>query len=73
MINWIYSQFEPLVQSAITNRILKFHSAMIDRGQIEPPPVAKGPKVIVCCTESDNHVADQSQYQDEPDCRRLRS
>jgi hypothetical protein len=43
MTGWIYSRLEPLIQSAITNRILKFHQAMIDREQIPAPPVAANP------------------------------
>lgn len=35
MIKWIYSKFEPLLQSTITNRILKFHNVLIRRGQIQ--------------------------------------
>ncbi len=73
MIRWIYSRFEPLIQSAITNRILKFHQAMIDRGQIPGPPMADNPRVIGHCTEVDNSVAGQSQDRGVPLCLRVQS
>ena len=66
MIQKLWDRFiEPRVQGAITRRILAFHDAMIARGQIVQPPVAKGPKVTVCYTEADSCAEGQSQHQAE--------
>jgi len=45
MIDWLFKKLEPLIQAAITNRVLKFHDAMIDRGQI--PPISNPKRPIV--------------------------
>lgn len=36
--DWLWKKIEPKFQAAITNRILLFHEAMINRGQIKPIP-----------------------------------
>ena len=38
MISYLWSRLESLVHAAITERILKFHDALIARGQIPLPP-----------------------------------
>lgn len=36
-MKWFWRRIEPYVQVAITDRILKFHDAMLARGQIPKP------------------------------------
>ena len=36
-IDWLWRLFESRVETAITNRIVTFHEALIDRGQISAP------------------------------------
>lgn len=38
MRNWIYRMLEPLIEVAITNRLLMFHGVLVERGQIKPLP-----------------------------------
>jgi len=38
MRNWLFKYFEPLIQATITDRIVTFHEAMVERGQIPPLP-----------------------------------
>ena len=66
MIRWIYSKFEPLVQSAITNRILKFHKALVDRGQIPQATPLRGPTITADYSVADSSSEYLSQYQAEP-------
>jgi hypothetical protein len=35
MVEWIFKKIEPLVQAAITKRIIVFHDALVSRGQID--------------------------------------
>ncbi len=42
MIPFFWRRIEPLVQAAITDRILKFHGVLIERGQL-PPARSAGP------------------------------
>ena len=42
MIAFCWRRIEPLVHAAITDRILKFHKALIERGQL-PPVRPAGP------------------------------
>lgn len=37
-MSWLFKRLEPYIQAAITKRILKFHNAMIRRGQIQYRP-----------------------------------
>ncbi len=46
MIDWIWKKFEPYVNAKITKRILMFHSAMIERGQIKPIVEPRQPVLI---------------------------
>jgi len=34
MLKWVWRKLEPFVDGLITRRIVKFHDAMIQRGQI---------------------------------------
>jgi hypothetical protein len=38
LINRIYERIEPLIDGQITGRIVTFHRALVQRGQIKPPP-----------------------------------
>lgn len=42
MIPFFWRRIEPLVQAAITDRILKFHKALIERGR-QLPARSAGP------------------------------
>ncbi len=44
MIKFFWRRIEPLVQTVITDRILKFHTALIERGQL-PPARPAGPVI----------------------------
>lgn len=43
MIGWIWKRIEPLVQAAITHRILKYDRSLMERGEIRPPDT-EGPE-----------------------------
>ncbi len=58
--------FEPRIQGMITRRILLFHQAMIDRGQIPEPPITEAPRVTACCTAVDSSAEYRSQYPSGP-------
>ena len=45
MIKWLWGKLEPYVNSQITMRILMFHDAMIERGQIKPINKPRQPAV----------------------------
>ena len=36
MMNWLYKRLETRIDAQITRRIITFHRALIDRGQIKP-------------------------------------
>jgi len=38
MIDWIFRRLEPRIQAAITDRIVTFYEALVERGQIAAPP-----------------------------------
>ena len=40
MIAFFWRRIEPLVQAAITDRILKFRKGLTERGQLPPAPPA---------------------------------
>ena len=46
MTKWLWKKLEPYVNAKITMRILMFHEAMIERGQIKPIENAKQPELI---------------------------
>ena len=46
MVKFFWRRIESLVQTAITNRILLFHKALIERGQIPPIQVKQQLQVI---------------------------
>jgi hypothetical protein len=39
MLEWAWRRLEPRIQALITDRIVTFHNALVERGQIAPPPV----------------------------------
>jgi len=45
MIKWLWGKIEPYVNAKITMRILMFHDAMIERGQIKPIEKPRQPKL----------------------------
>lgn len=36
-INWLYKKLEPIIDGHITGRIVTFHRALVQRGQINKP------------------------------------
>jgi hypothetical protein len=52
----IWKELKTKVDALITYRILLFHNAMVERGQIEPMP--KSPNPVETCAEE---ISDQDQ------------
>lgn len=46
MIKWLWGKIEPYVNAKITMRILMFHDAMIERGQVKPIEKPRQPELI---------------------------
>jgi hypothetical protein len=42
MIDWIWRRLSARVNTLITERIVTFHEAMVERKQIPPPPCSFG-------------------------------
>lgn len=59
-MDWLWRQIESHVEAAITRRIVAFHSALIERGQITPPNAPQY-GVTVDCTEDRAICEDQFQ------------
>lgn len=38
LVDWVMDKLESRIQTLITGRILKFHNAMLERGQIQHQP-----------------------------------
>jgi hypothetical protein len=43
-----FAEFRPLVDALVTERLVEFYNALIERGQISPPPLEVG--VTADCT-----------------------
>lgn len=58
-IESLFAELLPLIDAQITKRIITFHEALVERGQIAPTPPLHG--TTVDCTADQVRVADRSR------------
>jgi hypothetical protein len=54
LIKYLWRKIEPLVDLHITGRIVTFHHALVDRGQINRPPKEKVLESPIACCKVDH-------------------
>ncbi|MGB3549105.1 MAG: hypothetical protein WA993_00330 [Candidatus Binatus sp.] len=65
----LFEELGPFIDALITNRIVQFHQALVERGQIKPIPKQFGGPIVDCTADQAKPSSQPQSPSEHPDRR----